>query len=99
MQAGLASPALPGNAAALVAWTSLFGLQTGDAILVWLTGPEGDILTERSVIEKPQAQAFRAVGRKLKAVVWPAGRYQSEAILQRRGVELAWQVIEITVGP
>lgn len=98
IKSGLASPALPGNAPALVVWTYLFGLQAGDAILFRLTGPEGDILTERSVIEKQQAQAFRAVGRKLKAAEWPAGLYQGEAILQRDGTELGRQKIEISVG-
>lgn len=98
IKAGLASPALPGDAPALVVWTYLFGLQAGDAILFRLTGPEGDILTERSVIEKAQAQAFRAVGRRLKAAQWPAGRYQAQAILQRGGAELGRQQIEIAVG-
>ncbi|WP_054006974.1 M23 family metallopeptidase [Cypionkella psychrotolerans] len=98
IKAGLASPALPGDAPALVVWAYLFGLQAGDAVLFRLTGPEGELLTERSVIEKPQAQAFRAVGRKLKAAEWPAGRYQGEAILQRSGVELGREQIEITVG-
>lgn len=98
IKAGLDSPALPGDAPALVVWTYLFGLQAGDAVLFRLTGPEGDVLTERSVIEKVQAQAFRAVGRKLKTSAWPAGRYQGEAILQRRGGELARQSVEITVG-
>lgn len=98
IKAGLASPALPGDAPALVVWTYIFGLQAGDAILFRLTGPEGEILSERSVIEKTQAQAFRAVGRKLKAATWPAGQYQAQAILQRRGVELGRQMIEITVG-
>ncbi|MES2432603.1 MAG: M23 family metallopeptidase [Pseudomonadota bacterium] len=98
IKAGLDSPALPGSAPALVVWTYLFGLQAGDAILFRLTGPEGDILTERTVIEKQQAQAFRAVGRKLKTAAWPAGQYQAEAVLQRDGVELGRQQIEITVG-
>ena len=95
---GLASPALAANAPALVVWAFLFGLQPADAILFRLSGPEGDILTERSVFEKSQAQAFRAVGRKLKTAEWPAGRYQGEAILQRRGVELGRQTVEVTVG-
>ncbi|MEO5613558.1 MAG: M23 family metallopeptidase, partial [Cypionkella sp.] len=76
VKAGLASPDLPKDAPALVLWTFLFGAQPGDAILFRLTGPEGDILTERSVLEKTQAQSFRAVGRKLKTAEWPAGRYQ-----------------------
>ena len=98
VKAGLASPDLPKDAPALVVWAFLFGAQAGDAILFRLTGPDGDVLTERTVLEKTQAQAFRAVGRKLKIAKWPAGRYQGEAILQRRGVELGREQVEITVG-
>ncbi|OYU39526.1 MAG: peptidase M24 [Pseudorhodobacter sp. PARRP1] len=99
IKAGLASPDLPEDAPALVVWGFMFGLHAGDAVLFRLTGPAGEVLTERSVIEKPQAQAFRAMGRKLKAATWPAGRYQGAVILQRRGVELGRQSIEIGVGP
>ena len=98
VKAGLASPDLPKDAPALVVWAFLFGAQAGDAILFRLTGPDGDVLTERTVLEKTQAQAFRAVGRKVKIAKWPAGRYQGEAILQRRGVELGREQVEITVG-
>jgi hypothetical protein len=98
VKAGLASPDLPKDAPALVVWAFLFGAQAGDAILFRLTGPDGDVLTERTVLEKTQAQAFRAVGRKLKIAKWPAGRYQGEAILQRRGVELGREQVEMTVG-
>ncbi len=98
VKAGLASSDLPKDAPALVVWAFLFGAQAGDVILFRLTGPEGDVLTERSVIEKVQAQAFRAVGRRLKTAEWPAGRYQGEAILQRHGVELGREQIEIAVG-
>jgi len=98
VKVGLASPDLPKDAPALVVWAFLFGAQAGDAILFRLTGPDGDVLTERTVLEKTQAQAFRAVGRKLKTAKWPAGRYQGEAILQRRGVELGREQVEITVG-
>ena len=98
VKAGLASPDLQKDAPALVVWAFLFGAQAGDAILFRLTGPEGDVLTDSVVIEKPQAQAFRAVGRKLKTAEWPTGRYQGEAVLQRRGVELGREQIEITVS-
>ncbi len=98
VKAGLASPDLPKDAPALVVWAYLFGAQAGDAILFRLTGPEGDVLSDRSVLEKSQAQAFRAVGRKLKTAAWPSGRYQGEAILQRSGVEFGREQIEITVG-
>ena len=99
IKAGLPSPDLPGDAPALVLWTYLFGSQPGDAIVFTLNGPEGDILTERVVLEKAQAQAFRAVGRKLKTAAWPQGKYSGTAVLIRDRVELERQTVILTVGP
>lgn len=99
IKAGLASPDLPANAPALVVWAYLFGPRPGDAILFEIAGPEGRVIAERVVLEKAQALAFRAVGKRLKAAVWPVGRYQGEAVLLRDGVELGRDSIVITIGP
>lgn len=66
IKAGLASPDLPSNAPALVVWTFFFGPRAGDALIFSLAGPQGEVVTERVGLEKTQAMAFRAVGRKLK---------------------------------
>lgn len=99
IRAGLASPDLPANAPALVIWTYLFGSRPGDAILFEITGPEGRVIAERVVLEKAQALAFRAVGKRLKTAAWPTGRYQGEAVLLRDGVELGRESLAISVGP
>jgi hypothetical protein len=99
IKAGLTSPDLPATAPALVIWTYLFGARPGDAILFEITGPEGRVIAERVVLEKAQALAFRAVGKRLKTAAWPAGHYQGEAVLLRDGVELGRKGLAINVEP
>lgn len=99
IKAGLASPDLPTNAPALVVWAYLFGPRPGDAIVFEINGPEGRVIAERVVLEKAQALAFRAVGKRLKAAAWPVGRYQGAAVLLRDGVELGRESLAISVGP
>jgi hypothetical protein len=95
---GLPSPNLPKAAPALVIWAYFFGPRAGDALLFTLTGPEGTIFAERSVLEKPQALAFRAVGRKLKTSGWPTGIYQAQVKMMRGDQELARKSVEISIG-
>ncbi len=99
IKAGLASPDLPVTAPALVVWAFLYGGQTGDEIRFTLTGPEGAVVDDSAVLDKAQAQAFRAVGRKLKTAGWPAGPYTGTARLIRRGAELGRKEITLTVTP
>jgi Peptidase family M23 len=99
VKAGLASPDLPADAPALVVWTYFFGPRAGDIVRLSLTGPEGDVRSEDVLLEKTQAMAFRAVGRKLKTSGWPPGLYQGTAALIRDGVELDRMQISVTVGP
>ncbi|MGL4321872.1 MAG: M23 family metallopeptidase [Paracoccaceae bacterium] len=99
IKAGLPSPDLPTNAPAIVIWAYFFGPQAGDALVFTLTGPAGTLLTDRVVLERTQALAFRAVGRKLKTEGWPAGSYQGDVSLMRGADELSSMAITITVGP
>jgi Peptidase family M23 len=99
IKSGLPSPDLPATAPALVVWVYLFGPRAGDAILFDLIGPEGAVVTERVQVEKTQALAFRAVGRKLTLPAWPAGSYTATATLMRDRAELSRQEITLTVAP
>jgi hypothetical protein len=99
IKSGLPSPDLPATAPALVVWAYLFGPRAGDAILFDLVGPEGAVVTERVQVEKTQALAFRAVGRKLTLPAWPAGSYTATATLMRDRAELSRQEITLTVAP
>lgn len=97
IKAGLPSPDLPTNAPALVIWAFIFGGRAGDAVLLQIDGPAGSVITERVVLEKTQAQLFRAVGKKLKTNGWPVGFYTGRATIIRDGVSLSAQSIEISV--
>lgn len=99
IKAGLPSVDLAETAPALVVWAFVFGTKPGDALLLSLTGPEGNVVTERVLLEKTQAMAFRAVGKKLRATGWPAGRYSGEAVMMRGAVKLGRGEISVTVGP
>lgn len=85
LQRGKASPDLPTSAPALVVWANYYGPKRGDEVLLGLTGPNGVIIAERYVVDRTQARAFRAIGRKLRATGWPAGWYGGAAILLRDG--------------
>lgn len=99
IKAGLPSPDLPAAAPALVVWAYVFGPRAGDALLFSITGPQGDVITERVVFEKTQAQAFRAVGRKLRAAGWPKGTYQGQAQMMRGQTVLGQRDIAVQIGP
>jgi Peptidase family M23 len=99
IKAGLPSPDLPATAPALVVWAYLFGARAGDALVLTITGPAGAVITERVLLEKTQALAFRAVGRKLKADSWPPGTYEGTATLIRDQQEMDRMAISITIFP
>lgn len=96
---GLPPPDLSAKSPALVVWAYLFGTRAGDALLLTITGPTGEVITERVGLEKTQALAFRAVGRKLKAESWPPGAYEGTAILIRDRQELDRMAISVTISP
>jgi hypothetical protein len=99
IKAGLHSPDLPQSAPALVLWAYFYGARAGDAILFDLTGPQGHVLQERTVIEKPLALGFRASGRRLKTDAWPKGRYEGTARLMRGAIELGRQSTALMLTP
>lgn len=98
IKAGLPSPDLPQTAPALVVWAYVFGTRAGDAMIFQITGPGGEVLTERVAFEKPQALAFRAVGRKLKTAGWPPGLYTAQARMMRRDTVLGEKTLTLTVN-
>lgn len=99
IKAGLASPDLPASAPALVVWAYFYGPRAGDALLVTLSGPEGQVFSDRVELEKTQAQAFRAVGSKLTTTGWPVGAYRAEVALIRNGAPIDRLDLAVTVGP
>ncbi len=89
---------LPVKAPALVVWAYAFGGRAGDEIVFALTGPEGAVVSETVVLEKTQAQLFRAVGKRLRGPDgWPAGDYTGTATLLRGGTVLSEQRLTLRI--
>lgn len=80
---------LAADAPAMVFWALAYGGQKGDEIILSAAGPAGEVFRQSAVLEKPQAQLFRAAGKRLKAAAWPAGSYTGTAILMRGGREIS----------
>jgi hypothetical protein len=84
---GLDRPVLPGTAPALVVWGHAFGARAGDAMALRLEGPAGVVVAETLVLEKTQAQVYRAVGKRAPGG-WAAGAYTGTVVLSRDGAVL-----------
>lgn len=80
---------LAADAPAMVFWALAFGGRKGDEIILTAHGPGGEVFRQRAVLEKTQAQLFRAAGKRLKAARWPAGTYTGTAVLIREGREVS----------
>src|SRR5262249_3574444 len=65
---------VPRDAPALVVWAEVFGTTAGEVLLFTVEAPDGRrFLEQRFVIERSQARAFRAYGRKRGAEPWSSG--------------------------
>jgi hypothetical protein len=91
--------ALPATSPILANWALFYNLRVGDEIHLSLVGPSGHVLNQTIPIEKPQARAFRTVGKRLPAqtVAWPSGLYTSETTLLRAGKLLAKTSVQIAL--
>ena len=100
IKAGLPSAAtLSPDAPALVLWASYFGPRAGDMLSLSITGPAGEVITQLQTIDRTQAVAFRAIGKRLPDGGWPVGRYDGVAVLMRGGTELGRRAVTVTVAP
>ncbi|QIE45481.1 M23 family metallopeptidase [Pseudohalocynthiibacter aestuariivivens] len=79
------SAQLPATAPALVAWGYAFGGEQADIVRIDIIGPEGRVFDHDALLKKPQAQLFRAAGRRLRGTGWPVGRYRVVVELIRDG--------------
>ena len=89
IKAGTASAeTLDLTAPALVVYAHIFGGQAGDIIAFRIGGPKGLFMDETVVLEKDQAQLFRAVGKRHR-VDWDSGTYTGTVRLLRDALELS----------
>lgn len=97
IKAGKAGRALSTTSPALVVFGLAYGGQKGDTVEMTLTGPEGRIIRQSVTLDKPQAQFFRATGRKRSGDNWPSGLYHGTVRLLRAGAELSTRSVQQTV--
>lgn len=83
----------------LVLYGHAFYAEPGDQLIFTAQGPEGEIFRQDITLDDPQAQLFRAFGRKAPAAGWPAGAYRGYVRLQRDQEVLALRHADITVAP
>lgn len=81
----------------LVLYAHAFHAQPGDVLDVSAVGPNGTVFQTTITLEDPQAQLFRAYGRKAPAAGWPEGEYRGMVNLMRGSELIAWRHADITV--
>ena len=73
------------TAPALVVYGYSYGTREGDVLRLRLAGPEGTVIEKEVEMDKPQAQSFRAIGKKRRTTPWAPGQYEGTATLLRDG--------------
>lgn len=91
--------ALAGTAPALVLWGYMFGVKTGDTVRLRFSGPDGFAFDHSVRIERTQALAFRAAGKRKPPSGWRAGVYDGVIELQRAGKTLSRENTHVTITP
>lgn len=73
------------DAPALVLWGYVFGSRAGDELTLKITGPDGPFLMRPIVLDKTQAQLFRAIGKRGSSNGFAIGEYSGQITLSRDG--------------
>ena len=89
---------MPVDANAIVLFGLAFGSQKDDILRLTIHGPKGAFLAQDVVLEKPQAQVFRATGRRLTSTEWPSGTYHGEVVMLRDGKAISQKTVSMTVN-
>ncbi len=97
IKAGLPPEAMTAQSPALVLWAYYFGNRAGDQLHLVLAGPDGAVLDETTALDRTQAQAFRASGKRLTADQWPPGSYTATVTLIRDGSEIDTATLMLTL--
>lgn len=91
---------LPPNAPALVVWGTLFGAAKGDRLRVRMTGPDGSLLLDKTVVvDGNQAWRLSAMGKNRPQGGWKPGRYAATMSWQRAGRPTVSRAVMVEVRP
>ena len=81
----------------LVLYAHVFYAKPGDTLTLTAQGPDGEVFATLLDLEAPQAQLFRAFGRRAPETGWPEGAYRGYVVLRRDGRVLAARHADIGV--
>lgn len=82
---------------ALVIWGNAFGSRAGDRLDLAITGPTGEVIRETVMLDRPQAQVFRAIGKRAPQGGWDSGVYEGNVQHVRDGAVIDQQSIRTTI--
>ncbi|WP_422048798.1 M23 family metallopeptidase [Shimia sp.] len=88
---------IPAQAKALVLFGHAFGSRPGDQMSFTINGPQGAVYTQTMLLDRAQAQYFRAGGRRTPQGGWPKGTYTGEVLLKRDGAILDQSTTILTI--
>ena len=83
----------------IVLYGHVFYAQPGDLLTLTAEGPQGEIFTHEITLDAPQAQLFRAFGRKAPEGGWEPGDYRGYVRLTRGETILAVRHADIPIAP
>ena len=99
IKAGLPDPtSLSPDASGLVLWGYAFGTRAGDKMQFNIVGPDGWRHDQIVEFTKPQAQVFRASGRKRPPNGWPNGNYNGTVTFSRDDTVLSSHQLSTTIS-
>ncbi len=83
---GYDAQTIPGDAESIAFWTELFGMHKDDRLTLELYGPDKQrISNSQTLLPGDKAVWFAYSGKRLKAGLWPVGRYSALLRLERAG--------------
>lgn len=89
---------LPHDAEALVLWALLFGVKQSDILELRISGPSGFSFTHRAELNRTQALAYRAAGKRAPTGGWSRGRYVGTLTLIRGGAPISSKTTVVEIG-
>lgn len=97
VKAGTVDEDLTTDSPALVLFGLMFGTQAGDRLSLTIVGPEGNVFSNTVEMDRTQAQAFRAGGRRTPPEGWPGGEYTGTVVLERGAEVLSRSTVSISL--
>lgn len=76
----------------MVVWGYVFGGKPQDVLTLTINGPAGEVFRQDVILERQQAQLFRAGGKRAPASGWSSGSYTGTITLMRDGSILDQQI-------